>query len=74
MLAGFYQDFPVDDIKLCVDTLAEVTEKALRASRNVVSEKPFVGAVPAATVVAVNAAADIVASAEDNEIDQLMAA
>lgn len=32
-LAKFYHDFPVDDIQLCVDTLNEVTEKALKASR-----------------------------------------
>lgn len=32
-LSEFYHDFPVDDIQLCVDTLNEVTEKALKASR-----------------------------------------
>lgn len=32
-LAAFYHDFPVDDIQLCVDTLNEVTEKALKSSR-----------------------------------------
>lgn len=32
-LAAFYHDFPVDDIQLCVDTLNEVTEKALKAAR-----------------------------------------
>lgn len=33
-LAQFYHDFPVDDIQLCVDTLNEVTDKALKASRD----------------------------------------
>lgn len=33
-LAAFYHDFPVDDIQLCVDTLNEVTEKALKNSRS----------------------------------------
>ncbi len=67
-LAGFYRDWPVDDIQLCVDTLNEITEKALRASRTV----------PSTTVVdmPVRAPAPVVAdnSKEDNEIDQLMAA
>lgn len=46
-LASFYHDFPVDDIQLCVDTLNEVTEKALKNSREggdttVVTTKPAV--------------------------------
>lgn len=51
-LAAFYHDFPVDDIQLCVDTLNEVTEKALKNSREgdtTVVSKPVVSA-PVASV------------------------
>jgi len=73
-LQAFHNDFPVDDLQLCVETMGEITEKALRAalvSTTVVAEKPFTPAVPAATVVAVNTA---VQSPEDNQIDELMLA
>lgn len=69
-LQAFHNDFPVDDLQLCVETMGEITEKALRAARvsaTVVAEKPFTPAVPAATIVAVN-------SKENNDIDELMMA
>ena len=50
-LAAFYHDFPVDDIQLCVDTLNEVTEKALKNSREgdtTVVSKPVVPPVASA--------------------------
>ena len=79
-LQAFHNDFPVDDLQLCVETMGEITEKALRAARTVsttvsttVAEKSFVPAVPAATVLAVNVPAPAT-SVEDNEIDALMAA
>ena len=73
-LQAFHNDWPVDDLQLCVETMSEITEKALKASRataTIVVEKPFVPAVPAATIVAVNTAAQ---SPDDNQIDELMLA
>jgi hypothetical protein len=71
MLAGFHRDWPVADIQLCVDTLNEVTEKALRASRAVTSTTVVEKVEAPATVVVIETAA--FPSPEDNEIDQLMA-
>ena len=79
-LSKFYIDWPVDDIQLCVDTLNEVTEKALRAARSsarsstVVAEKPFTPAVPAAVVVAVNKAVDNAKTPENDFLDDVLGA
>ena len=73
-LSSFYIDWPVDDIQLCVDTLNEVTEKALKAARvsTVVAEKPFTPAVPAAVVVAVNKAIDSAKTPENDFLDDVL--
>ena len=75
-LSKFYIDWPVDDIQLCVDTLNEVTEKALKAARSstVVAEKPFTPAVPAAVVVAVNEAIDTAKTPENDFLDDVLGA
>ena len=75
-LSKFYIDWPVDDIQLCVDTLNEVTEKALKTARSstVVAEKPFTPAVPAAVVVAVNKAVDNAKTPENDFLDDVLGA
>ena len=70
----------MDDIQLCVDTLNEVTEKALKTARSsarsstVVAEKPFTPAVPAAVVVAVNKAIDNAKTPENDFLDDVLGA
>ena len=75
-LSKFYSDWPVNDIQLCVKTLGEVTEKALKAARSstVVAEKPFAPAVPAAVIVAVNKAIDNAKTPEDDFLDDALGA
>ena len=66
-LAAFFHDFPVDDIQLCVDTLNEVTEKALKQSREgMVSE----AAPKATTVVAMPSPAPVEEHVEDEEVEE----